>query len=106
MTKFTNNEKEQIIILLKDKIPSGFSLNDSVDLQLENDNYQVCTINKDKIKILYLLIPSDSFTNIHEERVGRLCKKYDFQFGHYVKCDRTEKIITNISVSSEIDRLK
>jgi hypothetical protein len=106
MTKFTNNEKEQIIILLKDKIPLGFSLNDSVDLQLENDNHQVCTINKDKIKILYLLIPNDSSTNIHEERVGRLCKKYDFQFGHYVKCVRTEKIITDISVSSEIDRLK
>ena len=106
MNKFTNNEKEQIIILLQDKIPKGFSLNNSVDLQLDNDNYQVCTIKKDKISILYLLIPSDSLTNIHEERVGRLCKKYDFQFGHYVKCDKNEKNITDIFVSSEINRLK
>jgi len=106
MTKFTNDEKERIIILLKDKIPTGFSINDSVDLELENDIYQVCTINSDRLRILYLLIPDDSFTSIHEERVGRLCKKYDFPFGHCVKCIKDKKNITDIDVSSEIDKLK
>lgn len=106
MTKFTIDEKEHIMVLLKNKIPEGFSLSDSLDLKLDNDTYQICSINTDKIKILYLLIPSDSLTSIHEVRVGRLCKKYNFQVGHYVKCDREGKTITGISVSSEIDGLK
>ncbi len=106
MTTFEKIEKEQILHLLQDKIPAGFSLNDTVDLQLDNHNYQVCTITKDRIKILYLLIPIDFHTKTHEEHVGRLCKKFDFAFGHYVKCDRDEKGIAAITISPEIDRLK
>lgn len=106
MSAFNKNEKEQILALLKDKIPTGYSLNGFAELQLDSDNYQVYTIYQEKIKILYLIILSDSLTTVHEAQVGRLCKKYDFQMGHYVKCDRDEKGISGIFVSSEIDKLK
>ena len=105
MTIFNIIEKEQILHLLQGKIPAGFSLNDNVDLQLDNHTYQAFTITNDKIKILYLLINTDPLTNIHEENIGRLCKKYDFAFGHYVKCISGEKGIDSITVSTEIDRL-
>lgn len=107
MTSFTDKEIAEILKAINEKKPQGFSLNEIHDLELDDKYFQACSVNSGVINILYLIIPNDKVSNHHEVIVGRLCKKYKYTYGHFVKCSKNiGNQLWAIDFSKEITPLK
>jgi hypothetical protein len=108
MKLLSKNQKEYIMneIKMRSDFPSGFAINDVIDVELESRVYQVCSANAHPVKLLFLLIPNDSHYGVHETTVSRLCKKYGYDLGHYIKWDLIDNKIKVLFYSKELEKAK
>ena len=69
-------QKKIVIDALKEKYNIGLSISDTLNLQMNKQAYQVCSVITDKVKILFVLFDGNDHSD-KETQVKQLCKMHN-----------------------------
>lgn len=104
MKNLTASEKKSVIDSLNQKYKIynvNLTISDSLNLQLNGIEYEVCSAISDKVKVLFVLFNSTDHSD-KERIIKELCKTYGYDIGHSVHYQFNNNTFIDTVLSNEI----